>query len=29
VKAQASTVTDSNEKEGFAQAIRKFILPSA
>ncbi|MET1026332.1 MAG: Cof-type HAD-IIB family hydrolase [Dongiaceae bacterium] len=28
VKAQASTVTDSNEKEGFAQAIRKFILPS-
>jgi len=26
VKAQASTVTDSNENEGFAKAIRKFIL---
>ena len=29
VKAQASTVTDSNENEGFAKAVRKFILPSA
>jgi len=26
VKAQASAVTDSNENEGFAKAIRKFIL---
>jgi hydroxymethylpyrimidine pyrophosphatase-like HAD family hydrolase len=29
VKAQASTVTESNENEGFAEAVRKFILPSA
>ena len=27
VKAQASAVTDSNENEGFAKAVRKFILP--
>jgi Cof subfamily protein (haloacid dehalogenase superfamily) len=27
VKAQASVVTDSNANEGFAKAIRKFILP--
>ncbi len=26
VKAQASAVTDSNESEGFAKAVRKFIL---
>lgn len=26
VKAQASAVTDSNEDEGFANAVRKFIL---
>jgi Cof subfamily protein (haloacid dehalogenase superfamily) len=26
VKAQASAVTDSNENEGFAKAVRKFIL---
>ena len=26
VKAQASTVTDSNEDDGFAKAVRKFIL---
>ncbi len=26
VKAQASVVTDSNEREGFAQAVRQFIL---
>ena len=29
VKAQASAVTDSNENEGFANAVRKFILRSA
>jgi len=28
VKAQASAVTDSNENEGFAKAMRKFILPT-
>jgi Cof subfamily protein (haloacid dehalogenase superfamily) len=28
VKAQASAVTGSNEDEGFANAVRKFILPS-
>ena len=27
VKSQASAVTDSNEEEGFAKAVRKFILP--
>ena len=27
VKAQASVVTDSNENEGFANAVRRFILP--
>ena len=26
VKAQASAVTDSNEDEGFAKALRKFVL---
>jgi hypothetical protein len=26
VKAQASAVTDSNEDEGFANAVRKFVL---
>ena len=26
VKSQASVVTDSNQDEGFAKAIRKFIL---
>ena len=26
VKAQASAVTDSNEQEGFANAVRKFVL---
>jgi hypothetical protein len=26
VKAQASVVTESNEKEGFAKAVRTFIL---
>jgi Cof subfamily protein (haloacid dehalogenase superfamily) len=29
VKAQASAVTDSNENEGFAKAVRKFVLKSA
>ena len=29
VKAQASAVTDSNEDEGFAKAVRKFVLPLA
>jgi Cof subfamily protein (haloacid dehalogenase superfamily) len=29
VKAQASAVTDSNEKDGFAKAVRKFVLQSA
>jgi hypothetical protein len=29
VKAQASAVTDSNENEGFAKAVRKFVLPRA
>ncbi len=28
VKAQASAVTDSNENEGFANAMRKFVLRS-
>ena len=28
VKSQASAVTDSNENEGFAKAVRKFILKS-
>ncbi len=27
VKAQASAVTDSNENEGFAKAVRKYLLP--
>jgi hypothetical protein len=26
VKAQASAVTDSNEQEGFANAVWKFVL---
>jgi len=29
VKAQASAVTDSNENEGFAKAVRRFVLGSA
>jgi hydroxymethylpyrimidine pyrophosphatase-like HAD family hydrolase len=29
VKAQASAVADSNEDEGFAKAVRKFILDPA
>ena len=29
VKAQASAVTDSNENEGFAKAVRKFVLAPA
>jgi len=29
VKAQASAVADSNENEGFAKAVRKFVLRSA
>ena len=29
VTAQASAVTDSNANDGFAKAVRKFILPSA
>jgi hydroxymethylpyrimidine pyrophosphatase-like HAD family hydrolase len=29
VKLQASAVTDSNENEGFAKAVRKFVLPPA
>ena len=29
VKAQASAVTESNENEGFAMAVRKFVLPPA
>jgi hypothetical protein len=29
VKAQSSAVTDSNENEGFAKAVRRFLLPSA
>ncbi len=29
VKAQADAVTDSNEDEGFAKAVRRFILPPA
>jgi Cof subfamily protein (haloacid dehalogenase superfamily) len=29
VKAQATAVTDSNENEGFANAVRKFVLRSA
>jgi Cof subfamily protein (haloacid dehalogenase superfamily) len=29
VKSQASAVTDSNENDGFAKAVRKFILKSA
>ena len=27
VKAQANVVTESNENEGFAKAVRKFVLP--
>ena len=27
--AQSSAVTDSNENEGFAKAVRKFVLPPA
>jgi hypothetical protein len=27
--AQASAVTDSNENEGFAKAVRKFVLRPA
>jgi hypothetical protein len=29
VNAQANAVTDSNENEGFAKAVRKFVLPPA
>jgi hydroxymethylpyrimidine pyrophosphatase-like HAD family hydrolase len=29
VKAQASAVTDSNDNEGFANAVRKFVLRAA
>jgi hypothetical protein len=29
VKSQASGVTDSNQDEGFAKAVRKFILKTA
>jgi hydroxymethylpyrimidine pyrophosphatase-like HAD family hydrolase len=29
VKSQASAVTDSNESEGFASAVRKFVLRPA
>jgi Cof subfamily protein (haloacid dehalogenase superfamily) len=29
VKAQASAVTDSNQEDGFAKAVRTFILPAA
>jgi Cof subfamily protein (haloacid dehalogenase superfamily) len=29
VKAQAGAVTDTNENEGFAKAVRKFVLPAA
>jgi Cof subfamily protein (haloacid dehalogenase superfamily) len=29
VKAQASAVTDSNQEDGFAKAVRAFILPAA
>jgi hypothetical protein len=29
VKAPANAVTDSNENEGFAKAVRKFVLPPA
>ena len=29
VKAQASAVTDSNDDDGFAKAVRKFLLPAA
>lgn len=29
VKAQASAVTDNNENEGFAKAVRKFVLVPA
>jgi hypothetical protein len=29
VKARANAVTDSNENEGFAKAVRKFVLPPA
>lgn len=28
VKSQASAVTDSNENDGFAKAVRKFVLPT-
>jgi hydroxymethylpyrimidine pyrophosphatase-like HAD family hydrolase len=27
VKAQANVVTDSNENEGFAKAVKKLVLP--
>ena len=29
VKAQATAVTDSNEDEGFAKAVERFVLPRA
>jgi len=29
VKAQANAVTDNNENEGFAKAVRRFILRPA
>jgi hydroxymethylpyrimidine pyrophosphatase-like HAD family hydrolase len=29
VKAQASATTDSNEEEGFAKAVHRFVLPTA
>ena len=29
VKSRAGAVTDSNENEGFAKAVRKFVLPQA
>lgn len=29
VKAKADVVTDSNEDDGFAKAVRRFVLPSA
>jgi hydroxymethylpyrimidine pyrophosphatase-like HAD family hydrolase len=28
VKAQASAVTDSNEDDGFAKAVERFLLPA-
>jgi hydroxymethylpyrimidine pyrophosphatase-like HAD family hydrolase len=27
VKAQANEVTDTNQEDGFAKAVRKFVLP--